>query len=131
MTTPTIQLGAILALRNDRRISCWPQVSHDFYNVGRLTATQAIAVGPRGEIRVRLKDLGVVGEPYQRAAIATEEMQAQHTAEQAELKRFKAAYQQTDDLIDRPLHQLNLSTDQLEALAEAWVKIKAMKATTP
>lgn len=131
MTTPIIRPGTILALRNDYRISCWPQVSHDLYSVGRLTATQAIAVGPRGEIRVRLKDLGVVGEPYQRAAIATEEMQARHTAERAELKRFRAAYQQTDDLIGRPLHQLNLSTDQLEALAEAWVKIKAMKATTP
>ena len=131
MNTPTIRPGTVLALRERNPISHWPRISHDLYSVGRLTATQAIAVGPRGEIRVRLKDLGVVGEPYQRAAIATEEIQARHTAEQAELKRFRAAYQQTDDLIGRPLHQLKLSTDQLEALADAWVKIKAMTTTAP
>lgn len=127
MTTPDIRPGTVLALSERNPISHWPQVSHALYTVSRVTPTQAIAVGERGEIRVRRSDLGVVGQSYARAAIATDEIQAKHAAQKRELARFRAAYRQTDDLIDRPLHQLNLSTEQLEALAAAWVRIKAMK----
>lgn len=125
-TTPDIRPGTVLAMSEHNPISHWPQVSHALYTVSRVTPTQAIAVGERGEIRVRRSDLGVVGQSYAHAAIATDEMQAKHAAQKQELTRFRAACQQTDDLIDRPLHQLKLSTEQLEALAKAWVDIKAM-----
>ena len=131
MTTPNIQPGTVLALGERSPISHWPKISYVLYTVSRVTATQAIAVGPRGEIRVRLKDLGIVGEPYARVAIVNEEMQAKHDAEVAEFKRYKAANALVDDLIGRPAHQLKLTTAQLEALADAWVKIKAMTTTAP
>ena len=131
MNTPTIRPGTVLALGERNPISHWPKISYVLYTVGRVTATQAIAVGPSGEIRVRLKDLGIVGEPYARVAIVNEEMQAKHDAEVAEYQRYRAANALVDDLIGRPAHQLKLTTTQLEALADAWVKIKAMKPTTP
>lgn len=127
MTTPDIRPGTVLALSNRNPISHWPQVSHALYTVSRVTATQAIAVGKAGdEIRVRLKDLGLVGGGYTRVAVATEAMQAKHAAQVAESERFSAAYRLVADLIGRELHQLKLTTAQLEALAKAWGEIKAM-----
>ncbi len=130
-TAQNIQPGTILAFPERNPISHWPKISHVLYTVSRVTATQAIAVGLRGEIRMRLKDLSVVGEPYARVAIVDEEMQAKHDAEVTEYQRYRAANALVCDLIGRPMHQLKLTTAQLEALADAWVKIKAMKATTP
>lgn len=130
MNTPTIQPGTVLATSasNPWGMSHWPKVSQSFFTVSRLTATQAIAVGERGEIRVHLKNLRLVGQDYCYAAIATKAMQARHAAEVAELARWRAAWDATDDLIGKELHQLKLTTAQLEALADAWTKIKAMAA---
>ena len=129
-TTPNFQPGTVLALSERKPISHWPKISYILYTVSRVTATQAIAVGQRGELRVRLKDLAVVGEPYARAAIVNEEMQAKHDAEVAELERWRAAHRATTDLIGYELHQLKLTTAQLEALAKAWGEIKAMAPST-
>lgn len=127
-TTPDIRLGTVLAVgERNHSIGHWPKVMHNLYTVSRLTATQAIAVGARGEIRVHLKNLRVVGQDYTYAAIASDELQAKHAAQVAELARFRAAGALVADLIGRHLHQLNLTTAQLEALAKAWVDIKAMK----
>lgn len=127
--SPEIRPGAVLAL-SDRSNPPrhYPRVTHSLWTVSRVTPTQAIAASQRGEIRVRLEDLKVIGEDYTRAAIASEEMQAQHADQVQELSRFRAAVAATDDLIDRPLHQLKLSTAQMEALAKAWAEIKAMAA---
>ena len=129
-TTQHITPGTILAVAQDswHHPSYLPKVSNALYTVSRVTPTQAIAAGSNGEeIRVRIKDIGLIGKGYKRAAIADDEIQAEHAAQMNELARFRSAYRQTDDLISRPLHQLKLSTDQLEALATAWVQIKAMK----
>lgn len=123
-----IRPGTVLALNERNPLSYYPQVTHSLWTVSRVTPTQAIVASQYGEIRVRLEDLKVIGKEYTRAAIASEEMQAQHAAQVQELSRFRAAVAQTDDLIDRPLHQLKLSTAQLEALAKAWTEIKAMGA---
>lgn len=126
-TTPDIRPGTVLAVGAHNPISHWPKVSQWLYTVSRLTATQAIAVGERGELRVHLKNLRVVGKDYTHAAIATEQMQERHAAEKAELARFNAAHALVArDLIGKELHQLKLTTAQLEALAKAWVEIKAM-----
>ena len=127
-TTPDIRPGTVLAVgERNRGIGHWPKVTQHLYTVSRLTATQAIAVGERGEIRVHLKNLRVVGQDYTYAGIATEALQAKHAAQVAELARFRAANALVADLIGKELHQLNLTTAQLEALAKAWVDIKAMK----
>ena len=126
-TTPDIRPGAVLAItERNRGIGHYPKVTQRLFTVSRLTATQAIAVGERGEIRVHLKNLRVVGEDYTHAAIATEALQAKHAAQVAEVARYRAASALVDDLIGRPMHQLKLATEQLEALAKAWTEIKAM-----
>ena len=125
--TPDIRPGTVLAVaERNHGIGHWPKVTQRLYTVSRLTATQAIAVGERGELRVHLKNLRVVGEDYTYAAIATEALQAKHAAQVAELARFRAANALVADLIGKELHQLKLTTEQLEALAKAWVEIKAM-----
>jgi len=126
-TTPDIRPGTVLAVaERNHGISHWPKVTQSLYTVSRLTATQAIAVGEHGELRVHLKNLRVVGQDYTYAGIATEELQAKHAAQIAEVARYRAADALVADLIDRPMHQLKLTTEQLEALAKAWVEIKAM-----
>lgn len=129
MPTP-IQPGTVLAIPNTPTVRHWPRVEHSLLTVSRVTATQAIAVDGRGkEVRIRLKDLYLVGESYTRAVIATDEMQVEHAAQTQELARFYAAVKKTNDLIDHPLHILKLNTAQLEALATAWESIKAMTTT--
>lgn len=98
------------------------------WTVSRVTPTLAIAANQYGEIRVRLEDLKVVGKDYERAAIASLEMQAEHAAQLQELSRFRAAVKATDGLIGSPLHQLKLNTAQMEALAKAWAEIKNISA---
>ena len=123
--------GTVLAVRqtdNTFLTRNWPKVSHALYTVSRVTATQAIAAGSSGEIRVRVKDMKVIGVDYTSATVADKRIQAEHAAQTNELARFKAAHRQTEDLVNcQLLYQLKLSTDQLEALAAAWVQIKAMK----
>lgn len=123
-----IRPGTVLALNERSYVSHYPSVTHSLWTVSRVTPTQAIAASQQGEIRVRLEDLKVVGKDYTRAAIASEEMQAEHAAQVQELSRFRAAAQATNDLIGRELHQLKLNTAQLEALAKAWAEIKSMAA---
>ena len=126
-TKPEIRPGTVLALPASNTLSHYPRISHTLCTVSRVTPTQAVAAGRFGEIRVRLDDLKVIGRDYLRAAIASDEMLAQHAAEVDEFTRFSAAVQMTDDLIDRPLHKLRLSAAQMEALAKAWTDIKAMR----
>ena len=125
-TKPDIHPGTVLYLSVRNPMSHWPQVSQSLYTVNRVTPTQAIAVGRRGEIRVRLEDLKVIGQDYGRAGIANEEIQAKHAAQVTEVHRYSAANALVSDLIGRPAHQLKLTTAQLEALAKAWADIKAM-----
>lgn len=122
-----IRPGTVLAVSAANPISYYPRVTHILYTVSRVTPTQAIAIGERGEIRVQLKNLRLVGKQYAHAAVATEEIQERHAAQVAELARWRAADAATNDLIGKPLHMLKLNTDQFEALAKAWAEIKAMR----
>lgn len=121
-----IRPGTVLALSERNPLSHYPKVTHSLWTVSRVTPTQAIAASQRGEIRVRLKDLKVLGKDYTRAYIAGEKMQAENAAQVEEHARYRAAAQATYDLIGRPLHHLKLNTTQIEALARAWSEIKAM-----
>lgn len=127
-TTPEINLGTVLAVgaRESRISTGTPPLTHHLYTVSRLTETQAVAVGEVGELRVWRKNLKVVGQDYSYAAIATDEMQAAHYAQVAVRIRHRASVKLIDDLLDKRLHQLDLTVTQLEALAKAWTDIKLM-----
>lgn len=57
---------------------------------------------------------------------ATPEMLEQHQAERLKIQRYRAAHKQTKSLIEKSHRQLNLTTEQLEALGKAWAEIQAM-----
>lgn len=125
--TADIRPGTVLAAAHRHYQSKHvPHITHDLYTVSRLTPTQAVAVGEAGEIRVRLNNLRVVGTAFARIAVATPEIRERNAAEKAELQRWNAACRLLADLVGKELHQLNLSTAQLEALAQAWQHVKAM-----
>jgi hypothetical protein len=96
--------------------------------VTRTTATQVVTKDERGhyEVRFRIEDGKQVGTSYTYAVEVTPELLAEHTKQTEELARWRAAEKATDDLIGSPMHELKLTTDQLERLAAAWVEVKAM-----
>lgn len=126
-TTQDIRPGDALAVaERNRGIDNWPKISRSFYTASHPSANQAIAPGEYGKIYALLKDICVASKVRTRVAISTEKMQAERMGQAAELARLHAAYKATADLIGRELRQLKLTTEQLEALAKAWVEIKAM-----
>lgn len=128
------QVGDILTIpaRDAWAMKNQPVVSATLYQIVKLTATQAVLAKYKqetsglSEIRIRRADGGVIGKSYTYATLATPEQIAKHEHEIAMVLRYGAARRRVDDLLDRPLHQLGLNTEQLEALASAWETIKAM-----
>lgn len=110
-----------------------PRVSHEILTITKTTATQIVAKNQHGyyEVRVRRDDGKKIGEDYVYAVEATPEMLAENDKQVAELNRWRAAKEATDDLIGKELHQLKLNTAQLERLAAAWAEIKAMGSEAP
>ena len=104
-----------------------PLVSHELFTITKTTPTQIAAKNEHGhEARFRRKDGAQVGESYINAVETTPDLLEEHKAQVAELKRWRAARDATDSLIGKELHQLKLTTDQLERLAIAWAEIQAM-----
>ena len=103
-----------------------PRVKHHLWTVTKRTATQIVAEKGSQELRVRASDGKVVGENWVYAIEATPELIAKTKAEQALLNRYYDASHACDELF-QPSHRLNLTVPQLEALAKAWAKIKAME----
>lgn len=129
--------GDKIAVQN--KISGWqvgPVISQRVYRVTSTTETQAKASNintgdtSMGSLRFRLSDGKVIGRDYTYAIEATPAMLKEHAAQVAERKRWNAARKATDDLIGKELHQLNLTTAQLERLAAAWAEVKAMGSKT-
>lgn len=121
-----LNVGDKIALRvsNHHYNSNIPKVDFQISKIARKTATQLIT--ERGT-RVRSKDGAVIGgNSFERFVFATPEMLAQHQQQVAELARYQKAVASVDDLINRPLHHLKLTTEQLERLSEAWAEVKAM-----
>lgn len=108
------------------RVGCW------ILTISKITPKQIVAGHPGKQQFRFLRETGKkVGEDYVYAVEATPEILAKHDQQLAELNRWTEAQRATFDLIDKDLHQLNLSTDQLERLAAAWAEIKAMAAKAP
>lgn len=108
-----------------------PRVSQTIWLIERETSTQLHAVSSGRPITVRKSDGKVIGQNYASAVEATMEMREKHRAQVATLLRYRQANALVNDLLGKELHQLKLTTEQLEALADAWLKIKAMATTTP
>ena len=121
--------GDKIAINNRGNIlrSHIPNVSYELFTITRTTETQIVAKNKNGyEARFRRKDGAQVGENYVNAVEATSDLLKENNAQVAELKRWRAARDATDSLIGKELHQLKLTTDQLERLAIAWAEIQAM-----
>lgn len=105
-----------------------PQVTHNLWQIQKKTTTQMTCqiVGGTREIKVRIADGKIIGQNYRNAIEATPEIIAARNEQARERNRYIKAERDLDDLIGKGLHLLNLSTAQIEALAAAWVKIKAM-----
>lgn len=133
MTNPVnIQPGDLIAASNTARN--WggyaPSISHILYRVTKRTPTQAEAVNVHNErltIRVRVSDGKIIGEDYyRRAVVATPEIIAQHNAEVAARNRWGETANRLRDLNGSSLIRLGLTVEQMEALADAWERVKAM-----
>lgn len=130
MNLTHIQPGDLIAVpinntnRWDRRT---PKIEHEIYRVTKRTATQAEAVRIHGSItiRIRVADGKVIGQDYTRAIEATPELVARHKAQTEHRQRHIVAKRMLEDL-ERALTRSQLTTVQLEALAEAWEQVKAM-----
>jgi hypothetical protein len=128
MTKPhNIQVGTVLAHYVRQQTSHWPRVTHKLYQVTRVTATQAVAASGSHEIRLRLRDMKIIGDDYAIAQVADDALLAEHLAQKVAYRRYVTATEATKDLIDKPAHQLKLSLRQLEALAKAWQEIKVLE----
>ncbi len=120
-----ISAGDKIAIKNNSRLhSHVPRITYHVLSVDRVTATQIVCIDRGTEIRFRRKDGCQVGEYFRHAIPATSEMLEKNGKEVAELQRWRSAVSALDSLIDKPLHKLGLSTDQLEKLAAAWVEIQ-------
>ena len=120
-----LNVGEKIARRNPYRYAyVTPCVDHEIHTITRKTPTQLIT--DRG-IRVRHDGRLVGGSSYfDIFEVATPEMIAENEKQLAARERYRKAVASVDDLINRPLHHLKLTTEQLERLAEAWAEVKAM-----
>ena len=104
-----------------------PKVDYVICTVTKTTETQAILKGYYGgDVKIRKSDGKLFGENYTYARYADDDLLAKHSSQIAELKRWRTARDAIGDLIGKELHQLNLSTAQIEKLAQAWTDIKNM-----
>jgi len=108
-----------------------PKVSRDIATVLRVTKTQAVCTFDtrKDEFRVRLSDGRQVGTYMTNFVPATAEILAEHEAQKAEVRRYRAAANQLGSLLTKSLSNLELTTAQLEKLAAAWIEVQAMKET--
>lgn len=104
-----------------------PLVSHELFTITKTTPTQIAAKNEHGhEARVRRSDGALIGGRYSGAIEATPDLIAEHEEQVSMHTRWNEAQKATDSLIGKELHQLKLTTDQLERLAIAWAEIQAM-----
>ena len=125
-----IKVGDKLAIRV--KGSSWSKfpISHHILVVDRETDTQVVCVSERnggGEWRFRKLDGKQIGEDYSHAELATDELIAKIHEQYALSQRDSVARRALSDLEGKPLHKLDLTLEQTEALAKAWTEIKAMK----
>lgn len=120
--------GDKLAIENRTRWAAhMPSLTYSVFLVERVTATQIVCKHGKEELRFRRKDGCLVGDVWRTAFPATHEILETSRKEESELQRWRFAVNSLNGLLDKSLSQLNLSTAQLEKLAEAWAEIQKMK----
>lgn len=126
-----IKPGDTLATGNRQRWigheSNEPRVAYNLLPVTRTTATMIEAESSGRPIKIRKADGKLVGHDYTYAIEATPELIAEHRQQVTMYNRYRSAAIQLADLYGKACHQLNLTTEQSEALATAWDSVKAMK----
>lgn len=106
-----------------------PILSHDIFRITKLTKTQIEAFCHSETVRIRISDGMFIGDQnrrYVRAAPATPEILALHQEQRAAIRRFTAAAASLRTLMGKELHQLQLTTEQMEHLGKAWAEVQAM-----
>ena len=125
-----LKAGGMIAIDNkDRNWGSAPYITRRLYRVTKRTPTQAEAVNGHHEhltIRVLVSGGKVIGDKWVCAIVATPEIIERHNAEVAARNRWNKARARLGDLVGTHLHQLNLSVEQMEVLADAWGRVKAM-----
>lgn len=125
-----LNVGDYVATAGEREAlsSFRPQITNHIWQIQKKTATQMTCqiVGGTREIRVRIIDGKIIGQNYRNAIEATPEIIAARNEQVRERNRYIKAESDLEDLIGKGLHLLKLNTAQIEALAEAWTKIKEM-----
>lgn len=126
--------GDNLAIKNHQRWmgheSNEPRVAYKLLTVTRTTATLIEAENSGRSLKIRKADGKLVGQDYEYAIEATPELIAEHRQQVEVFNRHQSAAIQLADLYGKERHQLNLTTEQSEALATAWESVKAMKTPT-
>lgn len=130
----SLNIGDYLAVRNRNRTTmrAEPTISYLIYKIIGRTKTQFKADNinnPMQTKTIRIADGMLIGESastYLRAEPSTPEILAQHKAEKAALIRFRKARDSLNGLLGKELHQLNLTTEQMEHLGKAWAEVQAM-----
>lgn len=107
-----------------------PVISNEILEIIAQTATQFTAKsrGRVTEVRVRKSDGKLIGKDFEYAEPATAEQIAENESQIAAHNRYVRAYSEAQKIWDKPLHQLDLTTAQLERLAKAWAEVQAMTA---
>ena len=126
-----LKVGDTIAIPNTERNwrSNTPPITHRLYRVTKRTPTQAEAVNVHDEhrvVRVRVSDGKQIGKNYSRAVAATPDIIAQHNTEVAALNRWNKARARLGDLEGTQLRRHDLTIEQMEVLADAWDRVKAM-----
>jgi len=125
-----IQPGDLVA--DNTSVRTWgnaPAIKHVLYRVTKRTPTQAEAVNVHNErltIRVRVSDGKILGQDHRKVVFATPEIVAQHNAEVAARNRWNETANRLRDLDGSSRIRLGLTVEQMEVLADAWERVKAM-----
>lgn len=107
-------------------------LSHDIFRITKLTKTRIEAFCHNGTVRIRISDGLFIGDQnrrYVRATPATPEILALHQEQRAAICRFTAAAASLRTLMGKELHQMQLTTEQMEHLGKAWAEVQAMAPT--
>jgi len=125
MTTVTLaelQAGDKIAIKIPRNGFGYDPtpIYYQIMTIERVTSSLLIC----GRYRFRKSDGQLMGDRYSKAEVATDELVALNAEQVAMKLRYHTAVGELYALFNTPLHRLQLTVDQLEALAVCWVAIR-------
>lgn len=110
-----------------------PKQKYHIFCIVRKTATTLVVRNIKRQCttddRVRMKDGSFIGNDalrYQHAIACTQEMLNEYEETKLLVTRFNKAHIDLSNLLDKPVHKLDLSLAQMEHLAKAWDEAQKM-----